>query len=384
MNATNGNLGVNTTNPQVKADINGPLGIKRYQLADLPSLASSDHAWAGTIVSVSKDEKTGLCGWDGRNWVPLSTDAKTFLLCAGEFNMKALPANARSNGRTSLPAVWNSDTGTWETPKWIYNQRLHDGEYRCNLGYHIGSSDPDGKIIAKDCEACSPIANQYGWTSDGKNNDCAFTCRSGYYYSDTPRSCQVCPIGTYTEVGNTDRACKSCTGLPANADWTSNGISRDSCTWQCKAGFNKRGNACKKASWEPVESAVSCNTTSGKWKNASKTVTYVCRDADGDLQDTSLCDHWGVKPSDRQVKVEDVNCNPPRLTEWSCGQPVCTGAGQCGGARQLVNCTRTYQDPAGNTYPTSHNLTKTESRSCDNVCEIASCGAAHNVNHMTL
>jgi hypothetical protein len=62
----------------------------------------------------------------------------------------------------------------------------------------------------------------------------ATSCALGKYLKD-------CGL-TNTNPGNCD---ESCTGLPQDADWTSNGgQSATGCTWACKADFNKVGNTC--------------------------------------------------------------------------------------------------------------------------------------------
>ncbi|MDO4714620.1 MAG: hypothetical protein Q4B28_08575 [bacterium] len=47
VNATKGSLGVNTNNPRVRADINGPLGIKTYQPNSSNSLPTVTPDWKG-------------------------------------------------------------------------------------------------------------------------------------------------------------------------------------------------------------------------------------------------------------------------------------------------------------------------------------------------
>ena len=102
----------------------------------------------------------------------------------------------------------------------------------------MGNPTPDG-MKNTDCKACSPITNQRDWRSNGKNNDCEFSCKAGF--KKVGRSCDTCEVGTYTTDGTVANSCASCTNKPANAHYTSNGTSATSCSWACDAGYYNVG-----------------------------------------------------------------------------------------------------------------------------------------------
>lgn len=332
------------------------------------------------MVTVSKHGKTGLCGWDGAKWVPLSLSAKQFAVCVQDVNMPPLPANTISNGKTKLPPLWNpAGNGAWETPQWTYHQRLGDGEYRCNKGYHIGNADPDGKVVAKNCVACSPIANQHEWTSDGKNNDCAFNCKASFKHNASARTCTACADGTYTTAGNTDSTCKNCTGLPANAHWTSNGTSETSCSWACNPGYYNTGTACVKLEWKRDTQGTTQCKVGGIMYEAVNTKHARCMAGENQVDDSHCLNAGLRKPSSVTTTVYGAHCNTDRKCKL--GSVDCDVVGRCENKySEQVTCKyRRYKEDN-----TKEEATHSETIKCGRTCEVGQCGTANASNHSSL
>lgn len=254
VNSTAG-FGLNTNNPQAALDIaNGGLAFNKvYQLSEI-----SDVNIAGVHTVVQKDGKQGVCGYNGSTWVPLTLNAEREGLCTAS-TQSTPPKHATStisgavqfsgqpvitNGTTLLHQVWsggmNNNHGGWLNHPWTYKHTgpLDNGDYRCGIGFHMGNPTPDG-MKNTDCKACSPITNQRDWRSNGKNDDCDFSCKAGF--KKIGRTCTTCEVGTYTTDGTVANSCASCTNKPANAHYTTNGINANACQWACDAGYHNVG-----------------------------------------------------------------------------------------------------------------------------------------------
>ena len=396
VSASNG-FGLNTNNPSVALDIsNGGLAFNKvYQLSDLADVKES---WV--ILMVAKDGKQGICAYNGTTWVPLSLNAEREWLCVGNtqpahpihvlreaVTISGAVANGSAvltNGVTSLPQVWsniaNGDRWGWENHPWTYKHTgtLNDGEYRCGIGYHMGNPTPDG-MKNTNCSSCTPITNQRDWRSNGKNNDCEFSCKAGF--KKVGRSCDACEVWTYSVNGTTANSCASCMNKPANSHYTSNGTSATSCTWACDAGYHNVGWACKKAVWQKTDT-YTCNVAGGKWKDDKIVTTYHCALAENGSVSVPehICSHWGAKPATKIVVKWDINCNPPEWeTTWNCPNPSCNTsriAGKCGGVTEAVTCTQHKRDRAWNSY---ESRTQSQQKACTRACETAACGGANGV-----
>ena len=396
VSASNG-FGLNTNNPSVALDIsNGGLAFNKvYQLSDL---ADVKEPWV--ILMVAKDGKQGICAYNGTTWVPLSLNAEREWLCVGNTQparpihvlresvaISGAVANGSAvltNGVTSLPQVWskvaNGYRWGWENHPWTYKHTgtLNDGEYRCGIGYHMGNPTPDG-MKNTNCSSCTPITNQRDWRSNGKNNDCEFSCKAGF--KKVGRSCDTCEVGTYTTDGTVANSCASCTNKPANSHYTSNGISASSCAWECDAGYHNVGWVCKKAVWKSTVTPT-CKAYPGKWKDALKVTTYSCalQEDPSVAVPEHICAHWSAKPANQTVAFADENCNPPEWeTNWNCPTPNCNIsriAGKCGGVPEAVTCTKHKRDRAWNSYEMITNL---QGKACTRTCETAACGTANGV-----
>ena len=390
VSASNG-FGLNTNNPSVALDIsNGGLAFNKvYQLSDL---ADVKEPWV--ILMVAKDGKQGICAYNGTTWVPLSLNAEREWLCVAS-TQSTPPKHATStisgavqfsgqpvitNGTTLLHQVWsggmNNNHGGWLNHPWTYKHTgpLDNGDYRCGIGFHMGNPTPDG-MKNTDCKACSPITNQRDWRSNGKNDDCDFSCKAGF--KKVGRTCTACEVGTYTTDGTVANSCASCTNKPANSHYTTNGTSASSCTWACDAGYHNVGWACKKAVWKPTVTPT-CKAYPGKWKDALKVTTYSCalQEDPSVAVPENICKHWSTKPANQTVAFADENCNPPEWeTNRTCPQPACNLsriAGKCGGnVSENVTCIKHKRDRAGYSYDTQN---ESQSKSCTRTCEVGACG----------
>ena len=394
VNSTAG-FGLNTNNPQAALDIaNGGLAFNKvYQLSEI-----SDVRVAGVHTVVQKDGKQGVCGYNGSTWVPLTLNAEREGLCTAS-TQSTPPKHATStisgavqfsgkpvitNGTTLLHQVWsggmNNNHGGWLNHPWTYKHTgpLDNGDYRCGIGFHMGNPTPDG-MKNTDCKACSPITNQRDWRSNGKNDDCDFSCKAGF--KKVGRTCTACEVGTYTTDGTVANSCASCTNKPANAHYTTNGINANACQWACDAGYHNVGWACKKAIWQKTDT-YTCNAAGGIWKDDKIVTTYHCalEENRGVSVPEQICRHWWVKPNSTEVKKWDENCNPPQWeTTWDCPNPSCNTsriAGKCGGVTESVTCTQYKKDRAGNIH---ERRTQSQQKACTRVCETALCGGANGV-----
>ena len=394
VNSTAG-FGLNTNNPQAALDIaNGGLAFNKvYQLSEI-----TDVNIAGVHTVVQKDGKQGVCGYNGSTWVPLTLNAEREGLCTAS-TQSTPPKHATStisgavqfsgqpvitNGTTLLHQVWsggmNNNRGGWLTHPWTYKHTgpLDNGDYRCGIGFHMGNPTPDG-MKNTDCKACSPITNQRDWRSNGKNDDCDFSCKAGF--KKVGRTCTACEVGTYTTDGTLANSCASCTNKPANAHYTTNGINANACQWACDAGYHNVGWACKKAIWQKTDT-YTCNVAGGKWKDDKIVTTYHCalEENRGVSVPEHICNHWRAKPTTTTVVKWDVNCNPPEWeTNWNCPNPSCNTsriAGKCGGVTETVTCTQHKRDRAWNSY---ESRTQSQQKACTRACETAACGAANDV-----
>ena len=394
VNSTSG-FGLNTNNPQAALDIaNGGLAFNKvYQLSEI-----SDVNVAGVHTVVQKDGKQGVCGYNGSTWVPLTLNAEREGLCTAS-TQSTPPKHATStisgavqfsgqpvitNGTTLLHQVWsggmNNNHGGWLNYPWTYKHTgpLDNGDYRCGIGFHMGNPTPDG-MKNTDCKACSPITNQRDWRSNGKNDDCDFSCKAGF--KKVGRTCTACEVGTYTTDGTVANSCASCTNKPANAHYTTNGINANACQWACDAGYYNVGWACKKAIWQKTDT-YTCNVAGGVWKDDKIVTTYHCalEENRGVSVPEHICNHWWAKPVTTTVVKWDVNCNPPQWeTNWNCPTPNCNIsriAGKCGGATEAVTCIQHKRDRAWNSYETR---TQSQQKACTRTCETALCGGANGV-----
>ena len=239
VNTKNG-IWFNTNDPKVKFDIGGLGGKWAIKIAAKWGFVSEsgkcNEQYAGLMAYVKVWGKSGLCGCNGAERVPLSSDPSTHGVCVNmnqractgwdQHTIKTTPSQALPKWNPEL----NAGDGGWEEVKWVYGGVQYPGStgkecgYTCQTGYHAGADFPDGWQMWG-CLPSTEIPNRYtrekpdgstfnGWWTPGTGNDnCHFGCKAGYKHKDQPgveRSCSGCSIGTYTPENNQRAECKDC------------------------------------------------------------------------------------------------------------------------------------------------------------------------------
>ena len=239
VNTKNG-IWFNTNDPKVKFDIGGLGGKWAIKITAKWGFVSEsgkcDEKYAGLMAYVKAWGKSGLCGCNGAERVPLSSDPSTHGVCVNMNQRACTGWVANAVLRTPVQALpkWNPELnagdGGWEEVKWVYSGIQYPGSsgkecgYTCQTGYHAGVDFPDGWQMWG-CLPSTEIPNRYtrekpdgstfnGWWTPGTGNDnCHFGCKAGYKHKDQPgveRSCSGCNIGTYTPENNQRAECKDC------------------------------------------------------------------------------------------------------------------------------------------------------------------------------
>ena len=90
------------------------------------------------------------------------------------------------------------------------------------------------------CSACSA-----GTYSVAGSSSCS-ACSAGTYSAASSSTCLTCSTGTWSS--SNAGSCSDCTNKPANSYYTSNGKAND-CSWSCNSGFKKDGNNCALRLW---------------------------------------------------------------------------------------------------------------------------------------
>lgn len=233
---------------------------------------------------------------------------------------------------------------------------------------------PNG-VFTQNCMACTYIDNMYSWTSDGKGvNNCGFTCKAGFKYSASARSCTACEPGTYiAQNGHTQTQCTLCDRSTHKKPDHSYYTTENSCAWKCDDGYAQVGNTCQKAEWKKEEGNPECKQN-GLLNEGEKTIRRVCKTSRGVVvDDESICNHWSrtkPNPISRTERVYKQGCNDT----WNCPAPDCSARGECGGKKKNVECTALAINQNG----TEYTARKQELVSCDRPCENAQCGSQHS------
>ncbi|MBR4315627.1 MAG: hypothetical protein IKP65_01465, partial [Alphaproteobacteria bacterium] len=95
-----------------------------------------------------------------------------------------------------------------------------------------------GKYSAAGASSCSTCA---AGTISAKGSSSCQACSAGTYSVTGSSSCSTCPTGTWAPANA--GSCSNCTNKPANSSYTSNGKAND-CSWSCNNGYKKDGNNC--------------------------------------------------------------------------------------------------------------------------------------------
>ena len=107
----------------------------------------------------------------------------------------------------------------------------------CTIGQYYDS-------YSASCYSCVNAPTNAYYTSDGGQSviGCSWSCNAGYTLSGA--TCVIaCFTGQY--YNSYSASCLSCNDAPANAYYTSTGgLSANGCSWSCNAGFNLNGATC--------------------------------------------------------------------------------------------------------------------------------------------
>lgn len=233
----------------------------------------------------------------------------------------------------------------------------------CGTGYHTSLDNPNGAFTGN-CIACSYIENMYSWRGHGTNNNCPFTCKAGYKYNASERSCTACGSGfVISQEGHQQASCTKCNiQLPQNAHYST----FNTCNWECDPGYVEVNGRCEKPTWVEKRIGQSCQP-GGRLYQGYEKYTTVCQTSDGIERDQTLCTTSRRTPEIWTGFVYMENCNQ---NQWNCPEPNCSSAGECGGFLKKVLCTAPAKDPAGKDYTAE----KEEQRPCRNSCKYGQCG----------
>ena len=204
----NSKVAINGDHANATLDVHGGMMIGKRGDYSVPR----DWDSSGIISLFSRENKTGLCGYDGKadRRVPLSESARKFWLCAPMWNIWDLPEYAVSNNpQRSFPQVWNQNKGhrewesqnkghwEWESPKWIYGSKEDPQHFLCADGYVPDNADPIGKTGVK-CIACewAKSGDLNCPTQKGDNSAATPHCPQGTNYNETSKKCERVTICT--------------------------------------------------------------------------------------------------------------------------------------------------------------------------------------------
>ena len=204
----NSKVAINGDHANATLDVHGGMMIGKIGNYSVPR----DWDSSGIISLFSRENKTGLCGYDGKakRRVPLSESARKFWLCAPMWDLWNPPENAVSNNpQRSFPQVWNQNKGhrewesqnkghwEWESPKWIYGSKDKPQHFLCKDGFVPDNADPIGKTGVK-CTKCEwAKSGDLNCTTQKADNSAATPhCPQGTNYNETSKKCERVTICT--------------------------------------------------------------------------------------------------------------------------------------------------------------------------------------------
>ena len=195
----NSKVAINGDHANATLDVHGGMMIGK-----IGNYVPTNWDSSGIISLFSRENKTGLCGYDGkakRRRVPLSESARKFWLCAPMWNIWDLPEYAVSNNpQRSFPQVWNQNKDhhwDWESPKWIYGSKDKPQHFLCKDGFVPDNADPIGKTGVK-CIKCewAKSGDLSCTTQKGDNSAAKPHCPPEAPYNETSKECERVTICT--------------------------------------------------------------------------------------------------------------------------------------------------------------------------------------------
>ena len=348
----NSKVAINGDYANATLDVHGGMMIGKRGDYSVPR----DWDSSGIISLFSRENKTGLCGYDGKakRRVPLSESARKSWLCAPMWDIWNLPANAVSNNpQRSFPQVWNQNKDRhwdWESPKWIYGSKKEPQHFLCADGYVPDVADPIGKTGVK-CIPCEwAKSGDLNCTTQKADNSAATPhCPQGTNYNETSKKCE----------GTKSTPCVAWDNIVSfNPDTQIETYNADTWIWditqkceakKCQEGYILEDGSCKPT---PIGSCIGEIPNGGKVNpNASKPTSIntkrVAVEAESTLPCSYLCADGFIIGNDQSGEKACLKCkswtwNPTDRTciaELICPTGTVYGKGPSGdGCYYKGNC----------------------------------------------
>ena len=290
----NSKVAINGDHANATLDVHGGMMIGK-----IGNYVPTNWDSSGIISLFSRENKTGLCGYDGkakRRRVPLSESARKFWLCAPMWDIWNLPANAVSNNsQRSFPQVWNQNKDhhwDWESPKWIYGSKDKPQHFLCADGYVPDVADPIGKTGVK-CIPCewAKSGDLSCTTQKGDNSAAKPHCPQDTTYNETSKKCEgtkstKCIVGNNIVSFNPDTQIET-----YNADIWIWQVTQECKAVKCQEGYTLEGERCVEKT-TPIGSCIG-EIPEGGMENpkASEPTSRDTKRVPVDAESTSPCSY---------------------------------------------------------------------------------------------
>lgn len=388
----NSKVAINGDHANATLDVHGGMMIGK-----IGNYVPTNWDSSGIISLFSRENKTGLCGYDGkakRRRVPLSESARKFWLCAPMWNIWDLPEYAVSNNpQRSFPQVWNQNKGhwEWESPKWIYGSKDKPQHFLCKDGFVPDNADPIGKTGVK-CIPCewAKSGDLNCTTQKGDNSAAKPHCPQGTNYNETSKKCEGTKSTPCVAWDNIVRFNPDTQIETYNADTWIWDITQKCEAVECQEGYTLEGKSCvpAKCQGQLPENAIGFT---GAWNvqwhydaTIKGACSFKCNDSSSDqknkyfrIKDKSSlggsCKRCAYGLYDDNIKkcVKGVECDEGYQDD---GNGKCKLLANCLAKTSIVNVLDDYAEVTGNFRPLGQDMQwkyvdPTERRPSPNSCE---------------
>ncbi len=171
-------------------------------------------------------------GWDGKTCAQLQTEKD----CSEEQCFNGVYCEDPENLEKEI------EHGTCKRLKFCQvNKGWQYSSWDCSCDKTYYCPVKDECVIMPEPLKSIELSNQAGSCSN-----ISYRCEKNKGWQNYAESCVCDNIGTFWDEKSKKATCSSCTKKPVNAEFTSNAIGTDSCSWKCKEGFELRKNDCTK------------------------------------------------------------------------------------------------------------------------------------------